>query len=130
MLEQSFSDCILKGNTAGSGGALSSKYSKILFFNITAEFHGGGIALYSSIILLSRNINFTNNIVELEEGKGGGIYVHDTSEDCEANLCPISWTNETKLNFLNNVAGIAPALYGGMLDRCNNLPGGLLGSAL
>ena len=129
------SDCIMKGNSAGSGGALSSKYSKIFFKNITvaenfAKFHGGGIALYSSTILLSRNINFTNNIVTLEEGKGGGIYVHDTSEDCKANLCPISWTNETKLNFLNNVAGIAPALYGGMLDRCSNLPGGSLGSAL
>ena len=121
-------NCNFEENFAGTGGAFYSNYSKIYMKDITiwknyAQFNGGGMALDLSTISLSGYLNFSNNEVTSKEGKGGAIYIDDRSEDCRVNSCSISWTDESMLSFVDNIAVVAPVLYGGMMDRCGNLPG-------
>ena len=43
------------------------------------------------------------------------------SNDCEENLCPVLWTNQSGLSFNKNVAKEGPAIFGGMLKQCDRL---------
>ena len=123
--------CTFKENNAAIGGGIYSNAS-ILFIEITdfhqnsAQLHGGGISSKHSRVCFEGKVNFISNFIS-EFGKGGAIYSDDK---CEVNLCPILWTNQTKLMFSGNSAAHGAVLYGGMLDRCENLPGQSLKSAL
>ena len=123
-------DCTFMKNEAGDGGAIHSNLSKLFasnlaVFNNSARYIGGGIALIQSRLYLNGKFNFTNNKVKFKEGrgKGGALYIEDRNENCIDNSCPISWTNNTIINFVNNSATKGSMMYGGMLDRCFNLPG-------
>ena len=72
-------------------------------------------------------VDYISNVI-IESGKGGGAIYSDNK--CEMNLCPIVWTNKTKLTFAENYAVHRAILYEGMLDRCEHLPGQSLKLAL
>ena len=88
---------------------------------------GGGIAVYGNSILIISNgtyIDFLNNhAIEL----GGGIYINSKSpflRVCRIQFAYLRYDSlpDSRLYFANNTAGIAgSALYGGMLDDCQNL---------
>ena len=133
----SITDCTFKKNEADAGGAIHSYLSTILASNLavlnnSAGYIGGGIALIRSRVYLDGKFNFTHNKVKIKEetGKGGALYIEDTNETCIDNSCPISWTNKTIMNFVNNSATRGLMMYGGMLDRCFDLPGDNVTSAL
>ena len=46
----------------------------------------------------------------------------DSNEECKINSCPILWSNNATFDFVNNSASKGHILYGGMLDRCHDLP--------
>ena len=123
--------CTFKKNSAAIGGGIYSNNSRLFirttdFHQNSAQLYGGGISLELSWMCFEGKINFISNFIS-EYGKGGAIYSNDK---CEVNLCPILWTNKTKLNFAGNSAIHGPILYGGMLDRCEHLLGQSLKSAL
>ena len=122
--------CTFMKNEADYGGAIHSNLSKLFasnlaVFNNSARYIGGGIALIQSRLYLNGKFNFTNNKVKIKDGrgKGGALYIEDRNENCIDNSCPISWTNNTIINFVNNSATKGSMMYGGMLDRCFDLPG-------
>lgn len=130
-------DCTFMENEADAGGAIHSYLSTIFASNLavlnnSARYIGGGIALIRSRVYLDGKINFKNNKVKIKEetGKGGALYIEDRNENCIANSCPISWTNKTIMNFVNNSATRGSMMYGGMLDRCLDLHGNNVTSAL
>ena len=125
------SHCTFKQNIAAIGGGIYLNASRLLiettdFHQNSAQLYGGGISSKHSWVCFEGKVNFISNFIS-EFGKGGAIYSDDK---CEVNLCPILWTNQTKLTFAGNSAAHRPILYGGMLDRCENLPGQSLKSAL
>ena len=113
-----------KENSAAIGGGIYSNTSRLFILNTdfhqnSAQLYGGGISSELSWVCFEGKINFVSNYVS-GSGKGGAIY---SDNKCEVNLCPILWTNQTKLCYAKNSAAHGPVLYGGMLDRCKNLPG-------
>ena len=126
-----FIDCLLIGNSASVGGGMFCYSSKVfvrnaLFHYNTAQYFGGGIYLEVSKICLTGNINFTANKASYEEGQGGALFSSDSRQDCMENSCPVLWTNQSNLSFHENVAEEGPAIFGGMLNRCNRFPEGSL----
>ena len=129
-----FTDSAVIGNSASVGGGMFCYSSKVfvrntLFHDNTAQYFGGGIHLEVSKICFTGNINFIANKVSHEEGQGGAIFSNDNREACEENSCPVLWTNKSNFSFDENVAGEGPAIFGGMLDRCNKFPEGSLETA-
>ena len=119
--------CIYVNNWACIGGALYLKKSNLTVQNLmirnnTASSYGGGIYSLSSSLKFLDIFKFHNNSVQLSTGKGGAIYVMDSNEECKINSCPILWSNNATFDFVNNSASKGPILYGGMLDRCHDLP--------
>ena len=129
-----FIDCALIGNSAPVGGGMFFTSSNVflrnaLFYYNRAQYFGGGIHLEKSKICFTGNVSFIANKVSHEEGQGGAIFSNDSREACVENLCPILWTNQSNLSFNDNFAEEGPAIFGGMLDRCNRLPEGSLETA-
>ena len=123
------------GNSAGMGGGIYSNASRIFVKDTTfqqnsAKLNGGGISLNTSWMCLEGEIHFISNEVTFEHGRGGAIYSDQGYNSCKMNACPIVWTNQTKMRFTRNTATIGPILYGGMLDRCDSLPGKSIKTAL
>ena len=123
--------CTFDKNSASIGGGIYSNNSRLFirktdFHQNSAQLYGGGISSELSRVCFEENVDFISNFI-FESGKGGAIY---SDNKCEVNLCPILWTNKTKLTFAGNSAAHGPILYGGMLDRCESLPGQSLKSAL
>ena len=111
-------------NSAAIGGGIYSYSSRIFiattdFQQNSAQLYGGGISSETSWVCFEGKVHFISNVIS-NSGKGGAVY---SDNKCEVNLCPILWANNTKLNFTGNSAAHGPILYGGMLDRCDNLPG-------
>ncbi len=134
------SGCVVKhstsvGNEACIGGAYYLNYS-VFHLEMSsivaskARVSGGGLYSVSTSLKLGGSMNFYENVVTSNAGVGGAIRVMDRDKECLTNSCPIVWTNDTKLNFRNNTAVKGSVMYGGMLDRCNTLPGGKGRSAL
>ena len=123
--------CTFDGNSAAIGGAIYSNNSRLFISNTdfhqnSAQLYGGGISSELSWVCFEGKIDFISNVI-IESGKGGAIY---SDNKCEVNLCPILWTTKTKLTFVENSAVDGAILYGGMLDRCERLPGQSLKSVL
>ena len=118
-------------NSAAIGGGIYSNNSRIFiettdFQQNSAQLHGGGISSELSWVCFEGKVNFFSNVIS-NSGKGGAVY---SDNKCEVNLCPILWINNTKLSFAGNSAAHGAILYGGMLDRCKDLPGQSLKSVL
>ena len=125
-------NCTFDENSAAIGGGIHSNNSRLFILNThflhnSAQLYGGGISFEHSWVCLERKVDFVSNFIISISGKGGAIY---SKSKCEMNLCPLLWTNQTSLNFTGNSAVYGPTIYGGMLDRCENLPGKSLMSAL
>ena len=121
-------NCTFTGNNAGKGGGIYCNASRIFVKDTTfqqnsAKLNGGGISLNASWMCLEGEIHFISNEVTCEHGRGGAIYSDQGYNSCKTNSCPIVWTNQTKMRFTRNTATVGPILYGGMLDRCDSLPG-------
>ena len=115
------------GNSALIGGGISSYSSKVFvkntpFHDNTAKNNGDGVSLELSEMYFSGNVSFVANKVTSTQGKGGALYSDDRREDCENNLCPVLWTSQSSLRFVDNVAKEGPSVFGGMLNQCNRLP--------
>ena len=128
-------NCMFTGNNAGKGGGIYSNASRIFVKDTTfqqnsAKLNGGGISLNASWMCLEGEIRFISNEVTFEHGRGGAIYSDQGYNSCKTNACPIVWTNQTKMRFTRNTAAVGPILYGGMLDRCDSLPGKSIKTAL
>ena len=124
--------CTFDGNSAAIGGGIYSNNSRLFiqttdFYQNSAQLYGGGISSQHSWVCFEGKVDFISNFIISDSGKGGAIY---SENKCEVNLCPLLWTNQTSLNFVGNSAVYGRTLYGGMLDRCKNLPGQYLKSAL
>ena len=124
--------CTFKENTAAIGGGIYSNNSRLFigttdFHQNSAKLHGAGISSELSWVCFEGKVNIISNYIISNSGKGGAIY---SENKCEVNLCPLLWTNQTSLNFAGNSAAHGSMLYGGMLDRCEDLPGQTLKSAL
>ena len=122
-----FMNCTLVGNSAIIGGGISCYSSKVfvkntLFHDNTAKNNGGGVSLKLSEICFSGNVSFIANKVTSKQGKGGALYSNDRRKDCEKKLCPVLWTSQSTLSFVDNVAKEGLAIFGGMLNQCNKLP--------
>ena len=123
--------CTFDENSAAIGGGIYSNTS-ILFIRTTnfhhnsAQLYGGGISLDHSWVCFEGKVDFNSNVI-IRSGKGGAMY---SENECEMNFCPILWTNKSKLTFTKNYAAHGPIIFGGMLDKCENLPGQSLKSAL
>ena len=127
-------DCALIGNSASDGGGMFCYSSKVfvrntLYYDNTAQYFGGGIALDWSKICFTGNVSFTANKVSPKVGKGGALFSNDNRQTCEENACPVLWTNQSNLSFNKNVADKGPAIFGGVFNRCNRLPEGSLETA-
>ena len=118
-----FINSALVGNSGGGILCFSSKvYVKnTLFHDNTAKYSGGGISLEISEICFSGNVSFIANKVNSKRGKGGALYSNDRRKNCEKKVCPILWTSQSTLSFVDNVANEGPAVFGGMLNQCNML---------
>ena len=117
----------LVGNSAITGGGISCYSSRVfvkntLFHDNTAKNNGGGVSLELSEICFSGNVSFIANKVTSRQGKGGALYSNDRRKDCEKDLCPLLWTSQSSLSFVDNVAREGPAIFGGMLNHCNRFP--------
>ena len=124
--------CTFDGNSAAIGGGIYCNTSILIiettdFQQNSAQLYGGGISSEHTWVCLEGKVDFISNFIISDSGKGGAIY---SENKCEVNLCPLLWTNQTSLNFAGNSAAHGSMLYGGMLDRCDNLPGQSLKSAL
>ena len=120
-------NCTLIGNSAAIGGGIFCYSSRVFVKNVifhdnTAKNNGGGVSLELSEIYFSGNVSFIANKVTSRQGKGGALYSDDRREDCEKDLCPVLWTNQSSLSFVDNVAKEGPSVFGGMLNQCNRLP--------
>ena len=115
-------------NSAAIGGGLYYNTCRIFIRNTnfqqnSAQKYGGGISSESSWMCLLGNMHFISNDINSESGWGTAIYSNNGNRNCEVNLCPLVWTNHTKFNFNEKSEASRPVLYGGMLDRCESLPG-------
>ena len=124
--------CTFDGNSAAIGGGIYSNNSRLListteFHQKSAQLYGGGTSSKHSWVCFEGKVDFISNAIISDSGKGGAIYSENI---CEVNLCPLLWTNQTSLNFAGNSEVYGRTLYGEMLDRCKNLPGQYLKSAL
>ena len=122
-----FMNCTFVGNSALIGGGIFCYSCKVfvkntLFHDNTAKINGGGVSLKLSEICFSGNVSFIANKVISKQGKGGALYSDDRREDCEKDLCPVLWTSQSTLSFVDNIANKGPAVFGGMLNQCNRLP--------
>ena len=98
----------------------------ILIYNNTAN-EGAGMALYGNSIMVINNGTdmcfYNNRAVKI----GGGIYIKSSSpflEVCRIQIAYLTYTTlpNSQILFVNNTAGIAgSAIYGGILDQCQNL---------
>ena len=117
-------NCTLVGNSAEIGGAIFCYYSKLfvknaIFDHNTAQYNGGGVVLERSNLCFTGNVTFIANIAS---SKGGALYSKDEEMCCKENSCPVLWTNQSSLRFVDNVANEGPAVFGGMLNQCNKFP--------
>ena len=117
------------GNTTKYGGAMyvegvdircTTDNATIKFTENIAE---SKVFIQNSHIIREKQkftIIFAHNVVISAEGKGGAIYVQDTTS-CFVPKCFIGFGKgiaREKLEFVNNSATHGPVLYGGVLDRC------------
>ena len=128
-------DSTLIGNNAKVGGGIYCFLGKIfvrnVLFNSNAVLHyGGGVALEQSGICFTGNVSFIANKVTSKQGKGGALYSNDRGKDCKENSCPVLWTKQSSLKFVENSAKEGPALFGGLLNQCDNFPEKSFKSAL
>jgi len=116
----------LVGNSALHGGGIYCSFSKVFvkksqFLGNTAKYKGGGIYLERSQIFFTGNISLKANKVTSQKAKGGALYYDDNTINCDNYRCPILWTDDTKLSFVDNKAEEGPILFGGILNWCNRL---------
>ena len=120
-------NCTFIGNSAVIGGGISCYFSKVLvkntlFHHNTAKNNGGGVSLELSEMCLMGNVSFIANKVTSKQGKGGALYSDDRRKECKNEFCPVLWTSQSSLSFVENVANEGPSVFGGMLNQCNRLP--------
>ncbi len=117
-------------NIAVSGGGIYTITSNLqvtdsTFLRNEALYDGGGIYSSQTRIYFSKSINFYNNTSK--KGRGGSIFI---TESCIKNACPLLWANNSTLNFVDNIALVGSMIFGGMLGKCDFLPGNSLMTAL
>ncbi len=109
---------VLERNLACTGGGIYSSKSKIILHSII--FDGNRAIKSKKIAEKSISITTTNCNNKLS-GKGGGLYIDDDDKYCNSNLCPLSWYNNSRISYSNNVADMGSLLFGGMISLCYSL---------
>ena len=125
----SFTDCSFISNNATALAGANSNIrlnERILFVNNTANV-GGGLALYSSYVILSLSSQISLAI--MLDSEGGGIYVQDYPRSLAYSTCILQFEKKTldqeynvRIDFDGNTAGLAGSdLYGGRIELCDRV---------
>jgi len=136
---------VMSSNKASRGGAVSLTHTTLNIANDIFKLNwacaGGAIYSWGSHIFLNAIKLSNNRAIRLStnynlsvyhnlrysicngssSGKGGGILIHDTSATCSRNVCAITWTSNSIIQYTNNSAESGSVLHGGMINMCDSV---------